>query len=331
MVNYLLVILSIVIIFKCFNKKKSFLIISIFLIIQIIDISAGLKNYIRFIKPFNETIDLNDEIWKDLSIKNKILKTTYFINWSKLQTTFSFFIEKHNIEKTNIVALGKMNRKAAADSRYKEYDNFRNKIVPPNTIYLVDSLGHLRHLKHIFANQNVGFFYRDNIWAMVLNEKERMSDNDILAFDEIKPKLLTMNQKQNMFFEDKDNFYGLGWSHNFKKPGIWSEGYSSTLLFGVAKIDGDLQLEIYCNPYITEKNNTLEFDIYVNDSFNKNMKLTNKQGEKFEILIKKDSIKNNEIKIDFEFKNPISPYEVLESPDSRKLGMLVKNIVINPI
>ena len=61
------------------------------------------------------------------------------------------------------------------------------------------------------------------------------------------------------------------------------------------------------------------------------MKLNNKQGEKFEILIEKDSIKNNEIKIDFEFKNPISPYEVLESPDSRKLGMLVKNITINPI
>ena len=70
---------------------------------------------------------------------------------------------------------------------------------------------------------------------------------------------------------------------------------------------------------------------YSDVTINKNMKLTNKQGEKFEILIKKDSIKNNEIKIDFEFKNPISPYEVLESPDSRKLGMLVKNIVINPI
>ena len=59
------------------------------------------------------------------------------------------------------------------------------------------------------------------------------------------------------------------------------------------------------------------------------MKLTNKQGEKFEILIKKDSIKNNEIKIDFEFKNPISPYEVLESPDSRKLSVLLKSIMIN--
>ena len=41
--------------------------------------------------------------------------------------------------------------------------------------------------------------------------------------------------------------------------------------------------------------------------------------------------KNNEIKIDFAFKNPISPYEVFESPDSRKLGILIKSVKITPI
>ena len=40
---------------------------------------------------------------------------------------------------------------------------------------------------------------------------------------------------------------------------------------------------------------------------------------------------NNEIKIDFKFKNLISPYEAFESPDSRKLGILLKNIKIIPI
>ena len=60
------------------------------------------------------------------------------------------------------------------------------------------------------------------------------------------------------------------------------------------------------------------------------MKLTNNnREEKIKILIKKELIKDNEIKIDFNFKNPVSPYEVLESPDSRKLGILVKNIKLN--
>ena len=65
---------------------------------------------------------------------------------------------------------------------------------------------------------------------------------------------------------------------------------------------------------------------------NKNVKLkNNNQDEKFQITIKKELMNNDEIKIDFEFKNPIAPYEVLESPDSRKLGILVKNITISSI
>ena len=43
-VNYFLLILSIIIIFKCFNKKNSLLIITLFLIIQIADTSAGIRN-----------------------------------------------------------------------------------------------------------------------------------------------------------------------------------------------------------------------------------------------------------------------------------------------
>jgi len=327
-----LLILSLVIIFKCFDKKKSFLIISLFLIIQVADISAGLKNYLRPFVPFTPTTDLNDQIWSDLTKKYKVLKTTYQVNWSGLSSYFSYFVEKHNIKKTNIVAIGKMNRKAAAKSRYQSYNNFRNKNLAYDTIYVVDNLGHLRHLKHIFKNKNVGFFYRDNVWAMVMNEKERMNDNDKKIFNVVKPKLLKINDVQNLNFKDKDSYYGLGWSHNLGKPGIWSEGPISTLLFRTDNTYGDLKLEISCRPYITKKNSILEFDIYVNNSLNKNMKLTNKnQDETFEILIKEKLIENNEIKIDFNFKNLVSPYEVLESPDSRKLGILMKNIKMRPV
>ena len=106
----------------------------------------------------------------------------------------------------------------------------------------------------------------------------------------------------------------------------------STLFFRTDKNYGDLKLEIFCKPYITKKNNTLEFDTYVNNLFNKNTKLANNnQDEKFEILVNKELIKNNEIKIDFKFKNLVSPYEVRETPDSRKLGILIKTIKISLI
>ena len=218
-----------------------------------------------------------------------------------------------------------------AESKYHLYENFRKKNLAPDTVYIVDNIGHLRHLKHIFKNENIGFFYRDDIWAMVINEKERMNDNDKEIFNEIKLKSLVINKKRNLNFKDADSYYGFGWSHNMGKPGIWSEGPISTLLFRTEENYGDIKLEIFCRPYITKKNSSFEFDIYVNNSLNKNIKLTNNnQDEKIEILIKEKLIKNNEIKIDFNFKNLVSPDEVLESPDSRKLGILMKNIKIIP-
>jgi len=191
-----------------------------------------------------------------------------------------------NIEKTNIVNLGRSNRKASSETRYYLYDNFKKKKLASDTVYIVDNLGHMRHLKYLFfKNENVGFFYRDNVWAMVMNEKERMNDNDKKTFNEVKPKLLVINERKNLIFGDNDNYYGFGWSHNSGKPGIWSEGPMSTLFFRTDKNYGDLKLEISCQPYITKKNNISELDIYVNNSFNKNVKLTNNnREEKIKIL-----------------------------------------------
>lgn len=331
LVNYFLVFLSIIIIYKCFKEKNSLLIISLFLIIQIADTSAGIKNRINLFTPIKKVI-LKDKIWDNLFQRHKIVKTTYPKSYPGLIYVFSHAMEKYNIEKTNLVMLGRINRKAAAEAKYQLYDNFRKKNLASNTVYIVPSLGHLRHLKYIFSNENIGFFYRDNIWSMVKDEKDLMNDNDKKIFNKIKPELLKINEKKNLYFEGSDNYYGFGWSHNFKKLGVWSEGQMSTLFFRTEKNYGNLKLEIFCRPYITKKNNILEFDIHVNNSFNKNIKLTkNNQDEKIEILINSKLIENNEIKIDFNFKNLVSPYEVLESPDSRKLGILITNIKINPV
>ena len=88
---------------------------------------------------------------------------------------------------------------------------------------------------------------------MVMNEKEQMNDNDKKIFNEIKPKLLAINEKKNLNFKDNDNYYGFGWSHNSGKLGMWSEGSMSTLFFRTDKNYGDLKLEIFCKPYITKK------------------------------------------------------------------------------
>ena len=275
LVNYFLVMLYIIIIYKCFKEKNSLLIISLFLIIQIADTSAGIKNRINLFTPIKKVI-LKDKIWDNLFQRHKIVKTTYPWSYPGTVTHFSYAMEKYNIEKTNLAILGRINRKAAAEAKYQLYDNFRKKNLASNTVYVVPSLGHLRHLKYIFNNENIGFFYRDNIWSMVRDEKDLMSDNDKKIFNKIKPELLKINEKKNLYFEGNDNYYGFGWSHNFRKTGVWSEGQMSTLFFRTEKNYGDLKLEIFCRPYITKKNNILEFDIYVNNSLYKNMKLKKK-------------------------------------------------------
>ena len=331
-VNYFFLILSLIIIYKCLGNKNSVLAITFFFIIQIGDISSGLKDRIGQHTNKNESFLLKDEIWDNLLNKYKIVKTTYPISWSPFVNNFSYIMEKYNIEKTNLVVLVRMNRKLVADARYNLYDVFRKKKLENNTVYLIDGLGHLRNLKYIFKNENVGFFYRDNVWSMVENEKEIMNVNDIDLFNEIEPKILDINKTSDLYFENKNNYYGLGWSHNFRKLGIWSEGPISTLLFKTAKKYDGIKLEVFCSPYISSKNESMEFDIYVNDIFNKKVKFqTSKKDKKIDIFIKGNLIKDENQKIDFHFKNLVSPYETYESPDSRKLGILLKKIRISEI
>jgi len=258
-VNYFLLALSLIIIFKCFDKKKSIAIISFLLIIQIADTSAGIKQRLNLFMPVDNNRLLGDKIWKDLFAKYKIVKTTYPKNYSGLFHKFSYSLEKYNIEKTNIVKLARVNREAVADAKYNLYKIFRQKKLPSDTLYVIDNLGQLRHLKYIFADENVGFFYRDNVWVMVVNERELMNVNDEKALGEIKPKLLEINDKKNLNIGETDNYYGFGWSHNFGKSGIWSEGSISTLLFRHDRDNEDLILEAACRPYLAKNSNILEF------------------------------------------------------------------------
>ena len=198
----------------------------------------------------------------------KIIKSTYPENYSSTFNTISYTLERHKVQKTNIVKLAKINRKRVAEAKYNLYENFRNKNISNDTIYLIDNLAHLRNLKYNFKNENVGFFYRDNLWLMVLNEKELMNKSDKKEFNELELKLLEVNENKNLNIKNKDSYYGIGWSHNFGKLGIWSEGEISTLLFKVENIDNDLQLEINCSPYINKINNHMEFDVYVNNTLN---------------------------------------------------------------
>ena len=115
--------------------------------------------------------------------KYKIVRTTYPMNYTGLPAIFSYQMEKNYIEKTNLVKLARINRKVAAEAKYHLYDNFRKKTLSSDTVYAVHDLNHLRHLKFLFEESNNGFFFRNNLWILIPNYKNKMSKNDWNEFD----------------------------------------------------------------------------------------------------------------------------------------------------
>jgi len=328
-VNYFILITLIIIIFKTFDKKKSLLIIILIFSIQLADTSPIVNSRFNKIKS-TEAPKLNDNIWETLFKKHEIVNTTNPKSWSPLFTTFSPMMEKYNTKKTNLVIHARANRKAIAEERYSLYKNLREKKLNSKTLYIIDGLGHLRNLKYLYQDdKTVSFINGDNFWSLVLNEKEKMRNSDIKKLANIELKLLEINKQENLGIRKHDSYLGLGWTHNSGKQGVWSDGPVSSLLFKTDENYKNFELEVFSLPYTTERNKIFEFDVYVNDLFNSTIKLEKAQKrESFKILIKKNPIKNNEVKVDFYFSNLISPLDELKSPDSRKLGILIKKIIL---
>ena len=120
-VYYLILIFGMISIFKIFNdKRKSLIIISFILIVQIIDISPALKNYVNS-NVFNkvEINNSNNKLWEDISKNFKTIRTTYYKNTSNIFPQISNQILKYNFLKSDIARLGRYDRKKASKNRNK--------------------------------------------------------------------------------------------------------------------------------------------------------------------------------------------------------------------
>ena len=173
----------------------------------------------------------------------------------------------------------------------------------------------LLSLREIFKEENVGFFYRDNIWTLVKNKKDRMNELETKKLNNLQ---LPMLNKKKIEINEKSNFLGFGWTHNLDGKGAWSEGNFSNLLFKVKKTQ-NLNIQIECEPFINEKIDNLDLKVLVNgnlieeiklnfdkDNFNK-VKLIN-------ITVNKNLIENDKINLQFVNENAKSPLDIFQSP-----------------
>ena len=83
---------------------------------------------------------------------------------------------------------------------------------------------------------------------------------------------------------------------------------------------------------ITQENNPINFSINVDNLFIKKFSLRNineLNDNSIEIKLKKKTIKNDAHYIKFNIDNPVTPLDLFQSPDARKLGILVESIEIS--
>ncbi len=119
---------------------------------------------------------------------------------------------------------------------------------------------------------------------------------------------------------------------NYNLPILSNEGGLSTLLFKLDEnTNADYTIKIKLGSLITKKNKPIYFSINVNDIIFKkfSLKSINDLSENLiKLKINKEMITNNICYIKFIINNPTSPLELLQSPDARKLGILVESIEI---
>ena len=321
-VYYLILILGIFFIFNYFSGKKRFIILISLLLIQLIDLSSGLRQYYKGnqYNYISENVFKNeDNFWKSLSSKITTLRSVKFKNQSDLYYDLRNVFLNYKFKKTDIVYLARYNRKNTALNNYGLIESFLNKEMDifKETAFLTKDLNIVRNI-HFLYGKNLYYYFRNNIW--IITSQYIAKPNN---FENIKGNLeikkIFLNKKIN-FINSKNLNYGFGWEK--KSSGLASDGNYSSIIF---KIDNKncsenfyLKLNIE-NYYNDIKGN---FNLYLNNKI-----LSQKNLNRIPLKINCDNIKNYHI-LEFEYQEPISLRELNRGLNHSKRSIILREIEI---
>ena len=330
-VIYILIFVSLVTIFRKFKVAHAMYIIGSILFIQIADTCAAIKIN-SFKKP---QLEKKDQIWNLIEKDFQKIKTTYlFNNYGPVYRGMRSVLGSMNNIKTNIILNAGMDRVKAAKTRYDFYEKITKKNLDADTAYIVDNKGHLINLKRNFINQNVGFFYRDDLWIMLPNKKDLMNKSDKKKIDQISFFKVDINKKNMVKF--KKEYLGLGWTHNFfEEYGAWTEGKQAFLLISLnksqTKFQNKLKLALDITPFNLNKNENYALNIYINNNQERQINFYNNKDSQIVHVDLDKNLLEQDLLIKFELTGLISPYKLRKSPDARELGILLKSFEVKEI
>ena len=324
---YLLIIFSLFSFYKLKFKTRYLLIL---ILIQFLDLSPGINSFFGS-KLEKINTKLNDPIWNNLDASFNSIKTTKISNSSNIFIKVSDLMINKNFLQTNIARLGRFNRAEASILRAKLYKNLIDKNINPKTIYIIDNLDHLRHIKFLYHNSKHGIFFRDELSFLLPNSKKDIEKIDTNKLNNIEFLKIELNKNYKLEPNLKKGMLGLGWSHanygrTLNNEGVWSEGYASSLLFSKKKDTKINTIKLNIKRVINFHNKPLILDIFINNNFLKTVSL--KETSNFKLSLKTDNLyfRDTINVINFKVRNPVTPISILESVDGRLLGFLLKNI-----
>lgn len=128
---------------------------------------------------------------------------------------------------------------------------------------------------------------------------------------------------------NSNQFKNMGWGYT-EDTWTWTEGKDSSLVIPIKttpKSNLTLEMEIY--PFLAQgKIENQAINLYVNNNLLWDNIKINKQG-KYKIIIPKEIIKDDEIRIDFNIPEAASPKSLGLSEDERILGLSLKTLKIS--
>ena len=329
--HYLILIYGIIIIYKSCSKKTSIIFLSILVIVQITDLSIGLKEYV-YGNSFNKKkIVLDDPLWKKIEKNYEVASSTQVKSVPADFYHLLGFLRKAPI-KSEVAYLGRVNRQKLADLRYSNNNNFYSKNLPGNKFYIINNPGHLNHLKILLENKNVGFVLRNKIWLLLPNQKSLMNENDKNELN--KAEISTIFKDKKIIFKDRNfinkiGIFGLGWSYNIAEQSLWSDGKRSSIIFKPEKDIDEFKLIFDAEAYIKPKNKVQEIDIFVNGIFEKRITFNENLKRNKSLSIDIKNLNQDFVLVEFYILNPKSPFDILESVDARKKSLKIHSLILS--
>ena len=323
-IYYFIFIIGIIYIYL-YYPKKSIVILSALLLIQLFDLSNGLQNYFngKQYKVSSESRFIDYEYWNKISKQFENLRLLKPKNNTQIYKNLSPIIIKNFFKKTDVVYLSRVNRELIANERY----NIKNKIMQKDlsqfekTLFISDDISSVNYIHHNLSNQIYIYKYK-KFWLLSKTEIPHIDTKDVFNSSQI--PIVNLNEKKTLPILNP-NLPKLGFEYDDKKKNLILDGNYGVLNFKLNGVNcsNDKNIKIKFEPFYNDIFIETDFEIEINGE-KKNIKLNDNS-----INLKFNCISNYTNHLKITSNRTFSQYDKRIGLNRLKKSIIINSITIN--